>query len=88
VTPQLWSQGLVELDENVLIAHSQSMTVIEHVVNHFHSGRAHAGLVAQRGAPARRRVGEPWRATQLRSRAASSAPHLTSAVRCRAPARR
>jgi hypothetical protein len=56
VTPQLWSQGLLELDENVIIAHSQSLSVAEHVVNHFHSGRAHAGLVAQRGAPAHRRA--------------------------------
>jgi hypothetical protein len=55
VTPQLLSQGLLALDENVIVAHSQSMGVAEHLVNHFHSGRAHAGLVAERGAPAHRR---------------------------------
>jgi hypothetical protein len=56
VTPQLWARGKLALDENVLLAHSQSMGVAEHIVNHFHSGRTHAGLVAERGAPAHRRA--------------------------------
>ena len=29
---------------------------MEHVTNHFHSGRSHAGLVAERGSPAGRRA--------------------------------
>jgi hypothetical protein len=44
------------LDENVVVAHSQSLGVAEHVVNHFHSGRAHAGLAVERGTPACRRA--------------------------------
>jgi Glycosyl transferase family 2 len=55
VTPQLWAHGLLRFDEKVVIAHSQSLGVADHVKNHFHSGRSHAGLVAVRGAPARRR---------------------------------
>ena len=56
VTPQLWAHGLLRFDENVVVAHSQSLGIAEHVRNHFHSGRSHAGLVAARGAPARRRA--------------------------------
>lgn len=56
VVPQLWSQRRLVLDERVVVAHSQSMGVTEHVMNHFHSARAHAGLVAERGAPGRRRA--------------------------------
>jgi glycosyl transferase family 2 len=55
VTPQLWEHGQLGFDEKVVIAHSQSLGAAEHVKNHFHSGRSHAGLVAERGAPARRR---------------------------------
>ena len=56
VTPQLWAHGLLAFDENVVVAHSQSLGIAEHVRNHFHSGRSHAGLVAARGATARRRA--------------------------------
>ena len=56
VTPQLWAQGLLGFDEKVVVAHSQSLGIAEHVRNHFHSGRSHAGLAAARGAPARRRA--------------------------------
>jgi hypothetical protein len=56
VTPQLWAQGLLGFDENVVVAHSQSLGTAAHVRNHFHSGRSHAGLVAARGTPARRRA--------------------------------
>jgi Glycosyl transferase family 2 len=56
ITPQLWSQGLLGFDEKVVVAHSQRLGIVEHVKNHFHSGRSHAGLVAERGAPARRRA--------------------------------
>jgi hypothetical protein len=56
VTPQLWAQGLLGFDENVVVAHSQSMGAAEHVINHFHSARSHAGLVAERGMPAGRRA--------------------------------
>jgi hypothetical protein len=56
VTPQLWADGSLALDESVVVAHSQSLGLRAHVVNHFHSGRAHAGLVAERGIPARRRA--------------------------------
>ena len=56
VTPQLWAEGSLVLDENVVVAHSQSLALGAHVVNHFHSGRAHAGLVAERCLPARRRA--------------------------------
>jgi Glycosyl transferase family 2 len=52
VTPPLWAEGSLVLDENVVVAHSQSMGMVEHVMNHFHSARSHAGLVAERGAPA------------------------------------
>ena len=55
VTPQLWAEGRLALDEKVVVAHSQSLGIAEHVRNHFHSGRSHAGLVAERGAPVRRR---------------------------------
>jgi hypothetical protein len=54
--PQLWSQGLLLLDQNVVVAHSQSMRATEHVRNHFHAARSHAGLVAERGTPACRRA--------------------------------
>jgi hypothetical protein len=54
VTPQLWAEGRLALDEKVVVAHSQSLGIAEHVRNHFHSGRSHAGLVAERGAPVRR----------------------------------
>jgi hypothetical protein len=56
VSPQLWAQGLLGFDENVVVAHSQSMGAAEHVINHFHSARSHAGLVAERGMPAGRRA--------------------------------
>jgi len=56
VTPQLWADGSLVLDEGVVVAHSQSLGLRAHAVNHFHSGRAHAGLVAERGIPARRRA--------------------------------
>jgi Glycosyl transferase family 2 len=56
VVPQLWAQGLLVLDERVVVAHSQSLGAAEHVINHFHAGRSHAGLVAERGAPACRRA--------------------------------
>jgi Glycosyl transferase family 2 len=56
VTPQLWAEGSLVLDESIVIAHSQSMGIAEHVMNHFHSARSHAGLVAGRGAPAARRA--------------------------------
>jgi hypothetical protein len=56
VTPQLWAQGLLGFDENVVVAHSQSLGIAEHVINHFHSARSHAGLVAERGMPAGRRA--------------------------------
>jgi hypothetical protein len=55
VTPRLWAEGLLVLDESVVVAHSQSMGITQHVMNHFHSARSHAGLVAERGAPAARR---------------------------------
>lgn len=55
VVPQLWAEGLLAVDEDVVVAHSQSMGMVEHVRNHFHSARCHAGLVAERGAPASRR---------------------------------
>jgi hypothetical protein len=56
VTPQLWAQGLLGFDEKILVAHSQSLGMAEHVKNHFHSGRSHAGLVAERGTPTGRRA--------------------------------
>jgi Glycosyl transferase family 2 len=56
VVPQLWAQGQLVLDERVFVAHSQSMRATEHVRNHFHSARSHAGLVAERHAPAGRRA--------------------------------
>jgi Glycosyl transferase family 2 len=56
VVPQLWALGLLALDEHVVVAHSQSMGPAQHVLNHFHSARSHAGLVAERGAPACRRA--------------------------------
>jgi glycosyl transferase family 2 len=55
VTPQLWAEGSLVLDERVVVAHSQSLGAAEHVANHFHSARAHAGLVAERGVLASRR---------------------------------
>lgn len=54
--PQLWARGQLELDQHVVVAHSQSMRGTEHVMNHFHSARSHAGLVAERGVPAGRRA--------------------------------
>jgi hypothetical protein len=54
VTPQLWAEGSLVLEKSVVVAHSQSMGTAEHVMNHFHSARSHAGLVAGRGAPAAR----------------------------------
>ena len=56
VTPRLWAEGSLVLDASVVVAHSQSLGLGAHVANHFHSGRAHAGLVAERGIPARRRA--------------------------------
>jgi hypothetical protein len=56
VTPQLWAQGLLGFDEKVVVAHSQSLGIAEHLRNHFHSGRSHAGLVVARGRPVRRRA--------------------------------
>jgi hypothetical protein len=56
LVPQLWAEGRMALDENVVVTHSQSMGAAEHVVNHFHSARSHAGLVARRGAPRSRRA--------------------------------
>jgi hypothetical protein len=56
VTPQLWAEGRLAFDESVVVAHSQSMGAAEHVINHFHSARSHAGLVAERGMPAGRRA--------------------------------
>jgi Glycosyl transferase family 2 len=56
VVPQLWAEGRLELDDKVVVAHSQSMGVAEHVANHFHAARSHAGLVAERGAPAGRKA--------------------------------
>jgi len=56
VTPELWAQGLLTFDEKVVVAHSQSLGITEHVRNHFHSGRSHAGLVAERATPAGRRA--------------------------------
>jgi hypothetical protein len=56
VTPELWAQGLRRFDEKVVVAHSQRLGIVEHVKNHFHSGRSHAGLVAERGSPAGRRA--------------------------------
>ena len=61
VTPQLWAHDLLAFDENVVVAHSQSLGIAEHLRNHFHSGRSHAGLVAARGGPARRRASAPPR---------------------------
>ena len=56
VTPQLWASGLLRFDEKVVVAHSQSLGIAEHMRNHFHSGRSHAGLAAARGTPACRRA--------------------------------
>jgi Glycosyl transferase family 2 len=56
VVPQLWAQGLLALDDYVVVAHAQSMGAAQHVMNHFHLARSHAGLVAERGAPASRRA--------------------------------
>jgi hypothetical protein len=56
VVPQLWAEGRMALDENVVVAHSQSMSAARHVANHFHSARSHAGLVARRGVPRSRRA--------------------------------
>ena len=56
ITPRLWADGLLGFDEKVVVAHSQSLGIAEHVRNHFHSGRSHAGLVAARGTPACRRA--------------------------------
>jgi hypothetical protein len=56
VVPQLWAEGRLELDDKVVVARSQSMGVAEHVANHFHAARSHAGLVAERGAPAGRKA--------------------------------
>jgi Glycosyl transferase family 2 len=56
VTPQLWRQGALRLDESIVVAHSQSMSPAAHVANHFHAARSHAGLAARRGVPARRRA--------------------------------
>jgi Glycosyl transferase family 2 len=56
VVPQLWAEGRLVLDETVVVAHSQSMGAAEHVVNHFHAARSHAGLVAERGMPMGRRA--------------------------------
>lgn len=56
VTPQLWAQGLLVFDESVVVTHSQSLGAAEHVMNHFHAARSHAGLAAERGVPAGRRA--------------------------------
>jgi hypothetical protein len=56
VTPQLWAEGRLAIDENVVVAHSQSMGALSHLVNHFHAARSHAGLVAERGMAAGRRA--------------------------------
>jgi hypothetical protein len=56
VTPRLWIEGSLILDESIVVAHSQSMGVARHLANHFHSARSHAGLVAERGVPSGRRA--------------------------------
>jgi hypothetical protein len=56
VTPQLWAEGSLILDESIVVEHSQAMGVAAHVANHFHAARSHAGLVAERGVPGRRRA--------------------------------
>jgi hypothetical protein len=53
VTPQLWAEGSLVLDESIVVAHSQSMGVAAHVTNHFHAARSHAGLAARRGPASR-----------------------------------
>jgi hypothetical protein len=56
VTPRSWAEGSLILDETVVVAHSQSLGVAEHLMNHFHAARSHAGLVAERQVPAGRRA--------------------------------
>jgi hypothetical protein len=55
VKPQLQKEGLIGVDDRIVVWHIQSRSLFESAVKHFHNGRSTSGLIASQLSEERRR---------------------------------